>query len=253
MASYFAFDYAGGAFELFGPAHLVTLAVIAALTVWLARAGRAASDEGRRTMRRTIAVALLVNEASWHAWNLAHGAWDPGHMLPLHVCSVMVWLAVAVLWVGYRPFYAPVYFLGVAGALQALITPDAGIYGFPHFRFLQTMIAHGGLVAAGIWVVTAERYSPSARDGVRVLAALNVYALAVYFVNGWIGSNYLYVNAKPDSASIIDAMPGWPWYVPILELLAVAIFVLLLLPFRRRPVTAPSAENVPALERLGRA
>jgi hypothetical integral membrane protein (TIGR02206 family) len=253
MASYFAFDYAGGAFELFGPAHLVTLAVIAALTVWLARAGLAATADGRRALRRALAVLLLVNEASWHAWNLANSAWDPGHMLPLHVCSVMVWIAVAVLWTGYRPLYASMYLLGVAGALQAMITPDAGIYGFPHFRFLQTMIAHGGLVSAGIWVVTAERYSPSARDGVRVLAALNVYALAVYFVNGWIGSNYLYVNAKPDTASILDAMPGWPWYLPILELLAVAFFVLLLLPFRRRPDAASPAESVPALERLGSA
>ncbi|MGB2956822.1 MAG: hypothetical protein WBB64_12750 [Anaerolineales bacterium] len=27
------------------------------------------------------------------------------------------------------------YFMGISGALQALFTPDIGMYGFPHFRF----------------------------------------------------------------------------------------------------------------------
>jgi len=25
--------------------------------------------------------------------------------------------------------------MGIGGALQALLTPDLGLYGFPHFRF----------------------------------------------------------------------------------------------------------------------
>lgn len=240
MGSWFAYDYDGGAFVLFGPVHIATLVALAGLTAWLVLAGRS-SEAGRRTvLRRALAVLLLVNETAWHVWNLAWGTWGLQEMLPLHVCSVMVWMAIVVLWTGYAPLYAPVYFLGVAGAVQALITPDAGIYGFPHFRYFQTMIAHGGLVAAGLWVVVAERYRPGVRDGVRVLVALNAYALVVYFLNGWIGSNYLYVNAKPDTASIMDAMPAWPWYVPILEMLALVFFVLLLLPFvRRRPAGVP--------------
>jgi len=38
------------------------------------------------------------------------------------------------------PFYEFAYFMGIAGTLQALLTPDLGIYGFPHYRFFQTFI-----------------------------------------------------------------------------------------------------------------
>jgi len=36
---------------------------------------------------------------------------------------------------GSYGLYEFVYLLGIAGASQALLTPDAGAYGFPHFRF----------------------------------------------------------------------------------------------------------------------
>lgn len=247
MYDWIALDYDGGAFKLFGSAHVGTLVVLALMTVAWVYAGRSADADSRRRQRRVLAIILLVNEMGWHVWNLAYGTWTVKEMLPFHVCSIMVWITVAVLWSGYVPLYASVYFLGIAGAAQALITPDAGLYGFPHFRYFQTMIAHGGLVAAGIWLVTAERYRPRVRDGIRVLAALNVYALAMYFVNGWIGSNYLYVNSKPDTASLLDAMPAWPWYVPILEVLAVIFFWLLILPFAGRPEVDPRPEVAPTM------
>ncbi|GAB4481644.1 MAG: hypothetical protein OHK0031_03670 [Anaerolineales bacterium] len=31
--------------------------------------------------------------------------------------------------------YELLYFMGIGGALQALLTPDVGIYGFPHYRY----------------------------------------------------------------------------------------------------------------------
>lgn len=242
MATYFAFDYAGGRFVLFGAAHLGTLLAFAALAAGVIRSGRRADAAARARMRRLLAVVLLVNELSWHAWNLAFGEWRPGHMLPLHLCSVMIWYSVFVLWTGRRELFAPIYFLGIVGAVQALLTPDAGLYGFPHFRFFQTMIAHGGLVLAGLWVVLVERHAPSRREYLGVLAALNVYALLVYFVNRAVGSNYLYVNGKPASASLLDLMPAWPWYIPILEVLAVVLLGLMWWPFRPRPT--PSRDRV---------
>ncbi len=233
MLDFITQDYAGEPFRLFGAPHLVTLAVIAVIGIVLTRSAQKSDHKRQKTIRNILAVLLLVNELSWHIWNLAFGTWDVQKMLPFHLCSVMIWITIAALLLEKRALYPLVYFLGVAGAVQALITPDGGIFGFPHFRFFQTMIAHGGLVIAGFWVVLLEKCRPDFRSLVVVIVGLNIYAFAVWLINTGIGSNYLYVVAKPDSASVLDYFPAWPWYIAILELVAVLFLGLLYFPFRK--------------------
>ena len=64
-------------------------------------------------------------------------------MLPLHLCSMMMILAFFMLIFKNHRIYEFVYILGIGGAFQALMIPPIGIYGFPHFRFFQTFLAHG--------------------------------------------------------------------------------------------------------------
>lgn len=241
MEKYLAWDYSGTPFELFGPAHLWFLAVFAGIGWSVLRAGARGPDEERRFLRRLLVALLLINELSWHAWALWYGHWTLDTMLPLHACSFMVWWTAWALWFDRRWMHAPIYFMGIAGAMQALITPDAGVYGFPHYRFFQTMIAHGLLVLGGIWVARIDGFRPTLRNLIGMLGALNVYALVVYFANLAVGSNYLYVNGKPEVPSLIDYMPAWPWYIPILEVLALVFFVLLWLPYSRTRRVMPAA------------
>jgi len=53
----------------------------------------------------------------------------------------------------------------------------------------------------------------------------------VYFINTAIGSNYLMINHKPPTASILDLLPEWPIYILYMEGLGVISFLLLYLPF----------------------
>ena len=57
--------------------------------------------------------------------------------------------------------YEFAYFMGIGGAIQALMTPDIGIYGFPHFRFFQTFISHGLLVTSAIYLTIVEGMRPT--------------------------------------------------------------------------------------------
>lgn len=233
MDQYWIVDHGVGTFELFGPAHLASLAVVGLIATGLIRYGSEIPKARRVVMRRTFAALLALNEMSWHVWAASTDQYVIQRMLPLHLCSVMVWVSVIALLTNTRKLYPLLYFLGVAGGVQALITPDAESFGFPHFRFLQTMIAHGGVFLAGIYVVAVEDYRPSREIVWRLFVGLNVYAFFVAVVNSLIGSNYLFVSGKPESASLIDLMPEWPWYILILELLALLLLVALWLPFAR--------------------
>jgi hypothetical integral membrane protein (TIGR02206 family) len=80
-------------------------------------------------------------------------------------------------------------------------------------------------------MATVEGYRPTVQSIKRVVARSNVYAVGVGIVNALIGSNYLYIARKPETASLMDVLPPWPWYLPILELLALLMIGLLYLPY----------------------
>jgi hypothetical integral membrane protein (TIGR02206 family) len=178
-----------------------------------------------------LALILWGNEISWHYWNYAVGRWTVQTMLPLHLCSVLVWVGALMLVTKNYSIYEFMYFLGIGGALQAILTPDLGIYGFPHFRFFQTFISHGLIITSSIYMTVVEGFRPTWRSLVRVAVWMNVYMVIVYFINSAIGSNYLMINGKPLTPSIIDLMPPWPIYILYLEVLGFITFILLYIPF----------------------
>ena len=123
------------------------------------------------------------------------------------------------------------YFMGIGGAIQALLTPDIGIYGFPHFRFFQTFISHGLLVTSAIHMTTVEGFRPTWKSLQRIVVVMNLYMGIIFFANRWIGSNYLYVAHKPPGPTLLDVLPEWPWYLLYIEAIGMGVSLLLYLPF----------------------
>ncbi len=230
MGEFFAKDFSGEAFILFGPGHLIALAIIALVNIsflfW-----RRSGELARRRFRYGLAGLLLLDEMAWHAWNLYTGQWTIQTMLPLHLCSVFVFLSAWMLISKNRAIYPFAYFLGISGALQALLTPDAGAYGFPHFRAFQVMISHGAIVTAAIYMTLVEGFRPFWKDTVRVFVISNIYMLFVGLINFLIGSNYLFIARKPDTASLLDVLGPWPWYILAIEAIGFLMILILYSPY----------------------
>jgi hypothetical integral membrane protein (TIGR02206 family) len=228
---FFAKDYTGGAFVLFGTYHIIALAVVALVIIWIVQVGQRGSERTRMTIRHTLAAVLVLDELGWHLWNALTGQWTIQTMLPLHLCSVLVWLSAYMLVTRNYRVYESAYLLGIAGALQALLTPDAGKYGFPHYRSIQVILSHGSIIAAAVYMTLVEKFRPTWASVRRVLIGGNIYMLAVFVLNFAIGSNYLFIAHKPETASLLDVLPPWPWYLIIIELLGLVFAFLLYSPY----------------------
>lgn len=230
MEKFFVWDYQGSPFVLFGPAHVGGLLALLVLNLLLTRV-KNASARTRSLLRWTLALVLWINESAWHLWWITHGKWTVQTMLPLQICSLMVWISGIMLVTRSCKIYGFVYFLGIGGGLQALATPDLGIYGFPHFRFFQTFLSHGLIVTAPIYMTIVEGFRPTWKSLLKAALWMNIYAVMIYFLNSILGSNYLMVNAKPGVPSLLDLLPGWPWYILWMEGIGVFTFLLLYSPF----------------------
>ena len=244
MAQFFIYDYTGNPFILFGKWHLVALAVIVMINFFMLFF-RKASVQTRTTVRWVMAIILWVNETAWHVWNIYWGHWTISTMLPLHICSIMVWLSGFMLVFKNYRIYEFAYFIGIGGALQAILTPDAGIYGFPHFRVFQTFIAHGLIIISAIYMTTVEGFRPTWKSMLRVIVGLNIYAAIIFPINLLLKTDYLFINGKPPTASLLDLLPPWPYYIFFMELIGFALFLILYLPFiikdfrnRKKPIEA---------------
>jgi hypothetical integral membrane protein (TIGR02206 family) len=231
MDQFFAKDYTGGAFELFGPAHLAFMGCVLFCLVFLLPRLRGKDETFLRRFRITYVVIMVLNELSWQIWKLWIGEWSIQTMLPLHVCSVFVILnSVMLLTRNYR-IYEFAYFLGIGGAMQAVLTPDAGIYGLPHFRAWQTLTAHSLIMSAAIYMTVVEGFRPTWGSLGRVFLWANIYMVAVTALNLLIGSNYMFTLRKPDTASLIDVLGPWPLYLISLQVVALVVCVILYSPF----------------------
>ncbi len=121
--------------------------------------------------------------------------------------------------------------MGIAGAIQALATPGIAPYNFPHFVFFQYFTSHGLIVTSAIYMTVVEGLRPTWKSMLRVFIVTNIYAGIVYSINTLIGSNYLMINYKPPSPTLLDLLPAWPLYIVYMELIGTACMLLLYLPF----------------------
>jgi len=230
MGQYFAKNWTGAPFYFLGIAHMIALLSILAFNLYLLRY-KAKDEAARSKVPWMMAIILWGNELGWHFWNVYTGQWTIQTMIPLHVCSLLVWLGGVMLVTKNYTIYEFAYFMGIGGALQALLTPDLGIYGFPHYRFFQTFISHGLIVTSALYMTTVEAYRPTWRSIGRVFVGMNIYMLFVFFINQAINSNYMFIAHKPETASLLDVLPEWPWYIIYLELIGLLTCLILYIPF----------------------
>jgi len=245
MDQFFSLDFTGGPFQLFSTQHLIALGFFVLLNLFLVIRGKSISEKARQGLRYGMAAVLIVNELAWHAWNLITGQWTLQTMLPLHLCSILVWLNAYMLITRNYRIYEFAYLIGIAGALQAMLTPDLGIYAFPHFRYFQVFLSHGCIITSAIYMTAVEGYRPYPRSVLRVLVIGNIYMIGVTLLNLAIGSNYLFTAHKPVTASLLDVLPAWPWYLGIIELMAIAFVLLFYLPYAIRDLTQKKAATAP--------
>jgi len=194
------------------------------------------------TAARTLAIVLVADEVAW--WidlvvSHANKA-DLLYALPFQLCDAAIFICAFALWTRKQLLIEVAYFWGLAGTIQGLITPDLPAH-FPSFLFIQYNLAHGGVVAAALFLVVGLNHWPRPRAVLYVFGVTVAYAAFVGFLDAVTGADYLYLRAKPSSHTLLDVMGPWPWYIVTASGLAVAIFFCLDLPFairRGRPAPA---------------
>jgi len=227
MDAFFSAGAVSG-FDLLSLPHVLALAAALLLILGLYNAKMTIRNRLwlRRTVRYGLVLLLLLSEVSLNIWYLTQNVWDARYTLPLELCSLTLLLSIIMLLTRSRWLYPFLFFAGIGGALQALLTPNL-LYGFPHFRYFQFFISHSAIILASLYMTWIENYRPSWRSIVWAMLMLNISAAAIWGVDHAIGANYMFLAHKPDTASLLDLLGPYPYYLLVEEGIALLMFILL--------------------------
>lgn len=210
-------------FVLFGVDHGAALTAVAVCS-WLAH-HKARGPKGDLWGRVGGAVFAVLAAALW-LLRLDNG-FQADRDLPLWLCDIVFLLSVLCF---FRPqpwALVMVTYWGLAGTLQALITPDL-LHGFPSKEYFLFFVGHS-VIVVGVFFLLGKNHHLDLATFPRVgqaFGGLLLYTGVVGALDAAFGWNYGYLRAKPEGSSIVDYMGPWPWYIASALGFALFLFVL---------------------------
>lgn len=241
-------DWFGGSsehyrFVMFSASHIAVLVMLllAAIAIYAFR-GRLQGPTQRK-MEVWAAGTLIVMESLYHIWMYANGFWRAVDSLPAGLCSISLILAVILLLTGSKTVYDILLYTALLGATQALATPYL-FYDFPHFRFIHFFYTHMLIVLVPLYYTWVKGYRPAFSSVIRLVVFLNLIMPVVMVINKLVGGNYMYLSHKPETASLLDVLGPYPWYILSLEGLLVSLSLIVWLIFRERGKASGAAREI---------
>jgi hypothetical integral membrane protein (TIGR02206 family) len=221
-------------------AYGLSVGCAAIIGVWLCVAAKRSPGPWRTVAARAVGVALAAVAFSYTVSVIVEGQWSASSSLPLALCNMAVLVAVAACWTQIPLLVELTWFWGLAGTIQAVITPDLQA-GFPHLVFFEYVVGHTGIVLAAVFLVVGMGVTPRPGAVRRVFAITIGYTIFVGAVDAASGANYMFLRQPPTSWTLLKVLGPWPWYIPSAAGVAVVLLLALDTPFRmaRRHPSAP--------------
>lgn len=178
-----------------------------------------------------LSILMFLQQGLLYLWYISSGSFSVKESLPLYTCRIAIIISIFMLLNPKQWMVDIVYFWGFVGSFVALLSPDTSTFTFPHFMFLQYFIGHGLLIFTSIYMILIKKYNITLKSFIRVLKVTLMYVICIIPINYITGGNYAYLSGKPKTATILDILPPYPYYIPIILLFMAASFFIALLPF----------------------
>ncbi len=217
--------------------HLLAVTAIVIFTAALVAAARLRPGSWTSAACIALAVILVAAEVGWWIYLVSTGVRgaDLASAFPLQLCDAAIFISAFALVLRKQLLVELTYYWGLAGTIQAVITPDLPQH-FPSFPFFQYYVAHGGIVAAALFLVVGLGRWPRRDALLRVIVITIGYVLVVGAIDAVTGADYMYLRSKPASASLLDLLGPWPWYIGWATVIGVVLFFILDAPFQWRRI-----------------
>jgi len=231
-------------FVLFDGVHLTTLAMIFSFMIFFPKFVNKYVDNKKEFIGKLIAIVLLIHSvlSPYKDLFMLEVPYHWKEALPLHMCDFSELLIAFFLLGGPKILFNIAFYWGIGGATMALITPDVETSLDTEYYFF--FVGHGLILIGVFYAVIALNTRPTLKETHQVtFLTLFVLLPAIYLANFVLGeippgsaseqliTNYWYLMAKPNGASLLDFFPDPPFHILVVIPIAVSLFYLIYLPY----------------------
>ena len=164
---------------------------------------RRLEGKGRRNWRKIIAVLLVADEL-FKVWMLVIGGRYSVDYLPLHLCSINIFLIAIHAWKPSKLLGGYLYTIAIPATLAALLFPTWTSLPFGNFMHLHSFTVHILLALYPVVLVVSGEIVPKAKDIPKYLLLLVLMAVPIYVINMLLDTNFMF---------LMSADPGNPLYL----------------------------------------
>lgn len=193
----------GVGFSQFDGTHLTWLAVAAVIIavncLWYRRMG----DIGRSRWNKTVALLLIANELFKMTMLFIGGRYSPSY-LPLHLCSINIFLIAAHAWHPTEMLSNFLYTVCIPGTVAALLFPSWTKLPLLNFMHLHSTTVHIELLLYPLVLAVNGVLKPSAKGIPKCLLLLVGLAAVALAANLVFDTNFMF---------LMEAEPGNPLYL----------------------------------------
>lgn len=220
---------ANAKFQAFSGQHWLLLGIFAVGMILFPLWGRSHRGTPREQAAcRGFAITLFTAAATMQVYYIFEpGGFDLDGSLPLELCDIAEYSAIVALWTRSERATAFTYYVALTLSVQAILTPSLG-QAFPSLRYLGFWTLHLLVVWAAVYLTWGLGFRPTWRLYRSTCLAAVAWAVLAYLVNDALGTDFGYLNRKPSSASLLDLLGPWPWYVAASAAIVLAGWALVL-------------------------
>jgi hypothetical integral membrane protein (TIGR02206 family) len=186
--------------------------------------GRFLGNKNKLIFAKAISVVLIFITITGHTRNIINGYWNPVDNIPLHLCSISNFIACFILFVPKiskeSKFFEFLYYAGIIGAFQAFFTPQINNFDGSNYEYIEWYLSHIGIMLLPIYMLKNLGFRLTKFSWLRVVVYLNILLIIVMPINYFIGSNYMYVNGKPEVNNPL-IIGEWPIYIFFWEIIII--------------------------------
>tara|TARA_B100001250_G_scaffold237184_1_gene203771 strand:+ start:14 stop:730 length:717 start_codon:yes stop_codon:yes gene_type:complete len=187
-------------------------------------------DLQRNVVFILIAVTLL-QELLHYFFKINLNKFDIAQDLSLHMCGISVFISCYALYTKNQAAFELSFFWGLAGALQAILTPDPTRFHFGYISTFWSFLSHGIIIMNVFWLIFVDNMRCRKNSLLNTILVTNGAIFIIGIINSAIGNgaNYWFICEKPsgDSPFLIGE---WPYYLFTFQLAGILFMSLIYLP-----------------------
>ena len=222
--------------EVYGPLHFKYMFMGFAIWVIVPFIGKKLMSKSQQRITVFILILLTLGQEIINDTSLMlQGLWRLSDDLALHMCGFSLFLTSWALFSKKQSAFELAYFWGIAGATQAILTPElSGIWN-PLGIFVY-FFSHSMIILNVIWMMVVEGMRLRKSSLLNAIFITNGFCFIMTIVNQLVNGNYWYLCTKPlvNSPFLIGE---WPFYligIQIAGMIMMGIIYLPWLPYFRR-------------------